>query len=210
MLGLLGLWHCTVKSGIKWSPLSFPLGQYFSTLNNFLNIFGIHKGVNPFNSYLTTPCPASFNFSYTKPDDIEKIIRNIRPKSSAWCDNISTKLLKEIENVVSRPLSIIINQSLYAGVFPDKLKIAKVIPLYKKDDNKLFGNYRPIYLLSPISKIFERVAFNQLYDYFSSNGLLYESQYGFRKLHSTELAALEFMDRIIQEMDGKKIPFSIF
>ena len=85
-----------------------------------------------------------------------------------------------------------------------------MIPLYKKDDNKLFGNYRPISLLSSISKIFERVAFNQLYDYFSSNGLLYESQYGFRKLHSTKLAALEFTDRISQEMDAKKIPFSIF
>ena len=86
----------------------------------------------PFNSYLTTLCPASYNFGYTKPDDIEKIIRNLRPKSRARCDNISTKLLKEIENVVSRPLSIIINQSLCTGIFPDKLKIAKVIPLYKK------------------------------------------------------------------------------
>ena len=85
-----------------------------------------------------------------------------------------------------------------------------MIPIYKKDDNKLFGNYRPISLLSTISNFFERVAFNQLYDYFSSNGLLYESQYGFRKLHSTELATLEFTDRIIQEMDAKKIPFSTF
>ena len=164
----------------------------------------------PFNHYLTTPCAASFNFVYTKPDDIEKIIRNLKPKSSAGYDNISTKLLKEIENVISRPLSIIINQSLCTGIFPDKLKIAKVIPLYKKDDVRSFGNYRPISLLSSISKIFERVAFNQLYDYLTSNGLLYESQYGFRKLHSTELAALEFTDRISQEMDAKKIPFSIF
>ena len=88
--------------------------------------------------------------------------------------------------------------------------IAKVIPLYKKDDDRLFGNYRHISLLSSISKIFERIAFNQLYEYFTSNGLLYESQYRFRKLHSTELAALEFTDRISQEMDVKKIPFSIF
>ena len=84
-----------------------------------------------------------------------------------------------------------------------------MIPLYKKDDDRSFGNYRPISLLSPISNIFEWVAFNQLYDYFTFNGLLYESQYGFRKLHSTELAALEFLDRISQEMDAKKIPFYI-
>ena len=147
----------------------------------------------PFNHYLTTPCAASFNFVYTKPDDIEKIIRNLKPKSSAGFDNISTKLLKEIENVISRPLSIIINQSLCTGIFPDKLKIAKVIPLYKKDDDRSFGNYRPISLLSSTWKFFERVAFNQLYEYFTSNGLLYESQYGFRKLdHKVLLTKLHY------------------
>ena len=67
-----------------------------------------------------------------------------------------------MQSVVSRPLSIIMNQSLCTGIFPDKLKIAKVIPVYKKDDNKLFVNDRPISLLSSISKMFERVAFNQL------------------------------------------------
>ena len=119
-------------------------------------------------------------------------------------------MLKGIEHIVSRPLSIIIHQSLCTGIFPDKLKIAKVIPLFKKDDNKSFRNYRPISLLYSISKFFERVVFNQLYDYLTSNGLLYESQYEFRKYHSTELAALEFTDRIRQEMDAKKIPFSVF
>ena len=101
------------------------------------------------------------------------------------------------------------NQSLCTGIFPDKLKVAKVITLYKKDHNISFGNYRPISLLSSISKVFERFGFKQLYDYFTSSGLLYESQYGFRKLHSTELAALAFTDIISQDMDAKKIPFSI-
>ena len=104
----------------------------------------------PFNSYLTVPCAASFNFDFTNPDDIEKIIRNLRPKSSSGYENISTKLLKEIEHVISRPLSIIVNQSLCTGIISEKLKIAKVIPLYKKDDNKSFGNYRPISLFSSI------------------------------------------------------------
>ena len=122
----------------------------------------------------------------------KKIICNLKPKSSAGYDNISTKFLKEIENVILRPLSIIINESLCTGIFPDELKIAKVIPLYKKDDDRSFGNYRPISLLSSISKFFERVAFNQLYENFKSNSLLYESEYRFRKLQSTELAELGF------------------
>ena len=54
------------------------------------------------------------------------------------------------------------------------------------------------------------MAFHQLYTYLTSNDLLYESQYGIRKHHSTELAALEFTDRIKTEMNAKKIPFSIF
>ena len=84
------------------------------------------------------------------------------------------------------------------------------MPLYKKEDQRVFGNYRPISLLSSISKIFEKVAFKQILQYFPSNNLLFESQYGFRENDSTELAALEFIDRIKLEMDQKKIPFSIF
>ena len=89
-------------------------------------------------------------------------------------------------------------------------KVAKVMPLYKKDDNKLFGNYRPISLLSSISKVFEKIVFDQLYDYLITNGLSFESQYGFKKQHSTKLAALELTDRIRREMDQGKIPFSVF
>ena len=109
-----------------------------------------------------------------------------------------------------KKLNIIVNKSICTGIFPEKFKIAKVIPLYKKDDYKSFGNYRSISLLSSISKIFEQVAFNQLHTYLTSNDLVYESQYGFRRHHSTELAVLEFTDRIKKEMDAKKIPFSIF
>ena len=164
----------------------------------------------PFDSYLNTPCSNSFLFQYTNPTDIAKIIGQLKPKSSSGYDNKSSKLLKEITDCVSCPLSKIINQSLCTGIFPSKLKFAKVIPLYKKDDEKQFGNYRPISLLSSISKIFERVAFDQLYDYLSLHGLLFDSQYGFRKHHSTEMAALELTDRIRHEIDQKKILFSVF
>ena len=60
------------------------------------------------------------------------------------------------------------------------------------------------------SKIFERIVFNQLYDYLTEHDLLYQSQYGFRSFHSTELAALEFTDRIRHHNDQKKVPFSVF
>ena len=141
---------------------------------------------------------------------VQKIIKNLKPKSSTGHDNISSKLLRKVGDIVAYPLSIIINQSLCTGIFPNRLKLAKVIPLYQKDDNKLFGNYRPISLLSSLSKVFEKIVFDQLYDYLITNGLLFERQYGFRKQHSTELVALELTDRIRREMDQNRIPFSVF
>ena len=134
----------------------------------------------------------------------------LNKKNSAGHDNISSKLLKEIVDIKSRPMSININQSLCNGIFPEKSKLPKVIPLFKKDYDNIFGNYRPISLSSSISKVFEKVAFDQLYDYFTTQGLLFNSQNGFRRYHSTELAALEFVDKFRSDIDQKKIPFSVF
>ena len=149
-------------------------------------------------------------FQYTNPSGVLKIIQGLKPKTSAGYDHLSSKVLKDIADIVSTPLSIIINQFLCSGLFSSKLKIAKVIPLFKKGDIQLFGNYRPISLLSSVSKVFEEAAYGQLYEYFSSHALFYDSQYGFRKYHSTELAALELVDRIHKEIDENKIPFSVF
>ena len=84
---------------------------------------------------------------------------------SSGRDGISNTILKAIMPIISKPLTLIINQMLNTRIFPDNLKIAKVVPLYKKVDDRLFTNYRPISLLSSVSKIFERVFFNQLIDH---------------------------------------------
>lgn len=102
------------------------------------------------------------------------------------------------------------NQSFYSGIFPDFLKMAKVCPLFKKDDMSLITNYRPISLLPCFSKVFEKYVHQQLYDYFNANRLFVSNQYGFRPKHSTELATLEFIDRILKLLDNDQIPFSIF
>ena len=96
-------------------------------------------------------------------------------------DGLSSKLLKYIDTQVGDILACIINQSLLTGIFPDSLKLAKVAPVFKKDDPHLTDNYRPISLLPVISKVFEKVVFRQVYDYFDENNLLYKNQYGFRK-----------------------------
>ena len=73
-----------------------------------------------------------------------------------------------------------------------------------------FDNYRPISLLPSISKIFERTMYDQIYNYFQNNELFYNSQYGFRKNNSTELATLEIIYRIIQDMDKYNTPINIY
>ena len=82
--------------------------------------------------------------------------------------------------------------------------------MYKKGDPSLIENHRPISILPAISNVFEKVIHNQLSQYFVSNKLFYENQYGFRKQHSTELTALHLRDNIIQDMDMGEIPISVF
>ena len=135
--------------------------------------------------YLTRNILTSFNFSLIDVNHIAKTLASLRTKNSSGHDGISTTLLKFISPALLKPLTIVINQSLITGIYPDKLKIAKGIPLFKKNDATVIDNYRPISLLASISKLFEKIVFLQLSEYFTCNELLHEGQYGFRKNHST-------------------------
>ena len=83
----------------------------------------------------------------TDPFDVLNIINSPKNKHSTGHDNISTSFLKDIKGEIVQPLSIIINTSLCVGIFPELLKVAKVIPIYKAKDKELLNNYRPISLL---------------------------------------------------------------
>ena len=115
-----------------------------------------------------------------------------------------------VNDDISSCITLIINQSLTTGIFPDKLKIAKVTPVFKKCDKKIINNYRPISVLPVISKVFETVIFDQLTEYFTINNLFSSQQYGFRKNASTELAALELIDRLLTQLHDFKIPINFY
>ena len=164
----------------------------------------------PFNDYLTKTITSSFNFHLYELEDTEKLIKSLKTKESFGYDGISVKLLKSISPGIILPLTLILNQSLITGIFPDTLKVAKVIPLYKKEDRCIVGNYRPVSLLNALSKVFERAAYNQLYSYFKTNNLFYEHQYGFREQHSTEHASLELIDQVLYDLDKKNNPVVVY
>ena len=165
-----------------------------------------------FSSYLTQPSSSQFYIEYTDAEKIEATILGLANKDSEGVDGISTKFLKRICEQIAQPLSYIINQSLFSGIFPDRLKIAKVIPLYKNNDEPEddFQNYRPISILTGLSKVFEKIMNLQLTQYLNVNGKFAPNQYGFRKNHSTELAATELIDRLTQDAMYERNPFSIF
>ena len=166
-----------------------------------------------YQDYLINPTNKRFKFNQVSVSETLYIINKLENKKSCGNDEFSNKLIKSLKDEISEPLTIIINQSLNTGVFPDKLKVAKVKPLFKKGDKACLNNYRPISLLPTISKIFERVLYNQLYHYFNINNLLAEQQYGFRPQHSTELATIKLVDTILANMDNTKVtktPVSIF
>ena len=139
-----------------------------------------------------------------------QFINKLKPSHSCGCDKISSYILKIIAKEVSPCITLIINQILSSGIFPGKLKTAKVIPIYKKNDKTLLKNYRPISILPVVSKIIEHAMHNQMMDYLTSNKLFSSQQYGFRPNRSTELAALELMDRSIDSMNQNFSPVNIY
>ena len=138
-----------------------------------------------YKSYLTLPTAEKIKFKCITTDYTMKAIECLENKKNSGHDGISNTLLKVIKASISPSLTIIINQMLTTGIFLDAFKLSRVIPLFKKGDSSLLVNYRPISLLPTISKIFEKVIHDQLYEYFDKYNLLAEQQYCFRKQHST-------------------------
>ena len=167
------------------------------------------KNVN-YKSYLKKVVSSSFHFDLVNEEDVMKVVKSLKSKNSSGFDGLSTNLLKILIPAISKPLTLIINQSLATGIFPDKLKTAKVVPLFKKDDPLKMDNYRPVSLLTSLSKIFEKIAHNQISNYLKENKLFYKSQYGFRDEHSTELASLELIDRVMTAFESKQTPLAIY
>ena len=131
-------------------------------------------------------------------------------KTSFGYDKISNIMLKSIIPAISTPLSIVFNQSISTGKFPQKMKQAEVVLLYKGKDMDLVINYRPISLLITISKLLEKVIYRCVYSFLEKENILFQSQYGFRSNHNCEHAILELTGNILQARERKEYPVCIF
>ena len=109
----------------------------------------------------------------------------LKPVVVSYVYHLLLGLSSNNASLISDLLTLIFNQCITLSCFPDESKTAKVIPLYKNGQRNIPGNYRPISVLPAISKIMERILGNQLSSYWTKSELLSNSQFGFRKFHST-------------------------
>ena len=177
-------------------------GAIANGFNNFFSSIGselaerVAVTSRHFSEFLGERIIHDFVFAQVTPQSLLDISKKLKSKSSCGPDNISSKLLKEILPVIAIPLSYLFNLSFQTGFIPPRFKIAKVVPVYKSGDRHLFTNYRPISLLSSLSKLLEKIVVKQMYAFLYSNNILYEHPYGFRKSHSTTHAVIQFLHNI--------------
>ena len=130
--------------------------------------------------------------------------------SSAGYDEVPARVLKQNINIFIKPLTHLINSSIKEGIFPDELKIAKVVPIFKAADKHCIENYRPISVLSVFSKILEKVVYNHLIEFITKSKVLNKHQFGFRKQHSTNHAVISLVEKLYSALDEGNIAVTCF
>ena len=143
-------------------------------------------------------------------EEIAKVISGFKNKNSQDIHGLSMFIIKQICDTIVKPLNIICNLSFTTGVFPNKMKTAKVLPLFKANDVHEVSNYRPVSILTQFSKILEKLFEKRLRNYVDKNNLLFDGQYGFRVNRSTGLALNELVDTIINALDNNKYCVGVF
>ena len=162
------MWARTMQRKLKVMSLkNVPIAEYLAKISSNKNSIYLHP---------------------TSTTEILRIIDNLSNKNSSGWDAISNKLLKNIKTSIVEPLCFLFNKSLKTGIFPDIMKLANVVLLYKMGKKCVSMNYRPISLLIPISKVLEKIIYSRIYSFLMKTDQPYCGQYGFRKHHSCEHA----------------------
>ena len=156
------------------------------------------------------PVKAKFSFKPISVPQVIRIIKKLLNSKATGIHGIPNKTLKETADIIGPSLTDIFNFSVLTKVFPDDLKIGKVAPVYKSGDKDDLNNYRPISVLPTVARVFEKILYGQVYEYFTSNKLLGNEQFGFRTLHSPALALSKSSSNWWLNMDKGKMNSVVF
>ena len=143
----------------------------------------------------------SFSLGKVTENKIRKLLNNISTNKATGLDNLPARFVKDSAQIITSPITHIVNLSITLGIVPDELKMARVVPLYKKNSALDVSNYRPVSILSIISKVVEKAVYEQLEQYLNSKNLLYNLQSGFRRGYSTESCLIYLTDYIKSQLD---------
>ena len=190
--------------------------QLLILLVTFLPLFAetVHSKIKfsnkSFKTFLSSEINDSLLITFTKKEEIFKIISSLNSNKSCGSNSIPTKVLHLLQDQISNHLATICNLSFSTGVFPAILKTAKVISIHKKNSKLEVSNYRPISLLSNIDKIFEKLMHSRLIEFLEEKQILHYRQFGFRKDFSTNHAILTLLESIQKALDDGQFASGTF
>ena len=156
------------------------------------------------------PSDSLSSFNHVTAEDLKSIAKGFKDAKAPGADNIPISIIKKTLDLISDPLLPIIKLSLSSGVFPDRLKISRIIPIFKSDNASLAQNYQPISILPAFSKIFERAVYNGIFQFFVDNDILFKHQFGFRPGHSTSHTLINFVNKVANAVDCQNYLAGIF
>ena len=199
----------------KGSSVTDPF-QIANTFNSYFSSVGetlqskIHSSHISFRKYLKNPNVHSFFVSPTDSTEVSNLISGLKNGKASGPNSIPTTVLKHLNSDISIILAKLFNLSFSTGVFPDILKTSSVLPLFKKDSKLICGNYRPISLLSNISKLLEELMYSRLYSFLNIFNCITELQIGFRANHSTSHALISITEKIREILDSGNFACGVF
>ena len=165
---------------------------------------------NPLDYLQNLSHTSNFTLKEVTINEVRDIIDSLSNTNSRDVYGFPTEIIKYIKNFLVIPLTHLINACFREGVFPDALKKALIIPLYKKGNRNDPASYRPISILPIISKIFEKAIKIRITEYFEYHNLFNEAQFGFRSCKSTSDAILELIESILNSYNENEFLSAAF
>lgn len=174
---------------------------FYETLKKMRSniIVNSDDNINNFRTLLSSQ--TRFNLRKVDMPTVELVLESMPKNKGSGHDGITTKMLLIRKSFISLILTRIFNSIVETSSYPDVLKVHKVIPIPKNHGAHNINMYRPISLLSTISKVFEKMMYNQMSDYIENNNLIFCRQYGFRKGSGTEAAVVSLVNDICDGLD---------
>ena len=140
----------------------------------------------------------SLSLQHTSVKTVEKLLQSLKTSKSTSVDELDSFSVKLSANIIAAPVHHIVTLSIMQMRFPTRWKYTKLIPLHKKQSKLDPKNYRPVAILSPLSKILEKIIFTQIYNYFTNHRLFHPSLPGYRQHRSTHTALLQLYDQWVR------------